>query len=283
MQPVPVAENLVAPGYFETIGIPILRGRGFDGNSSQNSVIVNETLAHRFFPGQDPIGRQLVLGGDVGHPRSVQVVGVARDSKYRTLGEPPEPFLYELIAPGFDDAAGTTVLVRTSAPPKSLVSAIRSEVRTLDGSLPIARMETMEEHIGSALWLARTTAMILGTVGTLGMFLAMIGLYGAVAYSVVRRTKEIGIRMALGAQRVDVLRMVVNEGLILTFTGVGIGLMAALGLTRFLGSLLYGMSATDSLTFAAVTMLLVSVALVASYIPARRAAKVDPMVALRYE
>jgi len=166
---------------------------------------------------------------------------------------------------------------------KSLVSAIRSVVRTLDGSLPIARMETMEEHIGSALWLARTTAMILGTVGTLGMFLAMIGLYGAVAYSVVRRTKEIGIRTALGAQRVDVLRMVVNEGLILTFTGVGIGLMAALGLTRFLGSLLYGMSATDSLTFAAVTMLLVSVALVASYIPARRAAKVDPMVALRYE
>ena len=282
MQPVSVAENLVAPEYFETIGIPILRGREFDRNSGQDSVVINETLARRFFPDQDPIGSQLALG-DVRHSRSVQVVGVARDSKYRTLGESPEPFLYEPIAPGFEGATGTTVLVRTSVPPKSLVSAIRSEVRMLDGNLPIARVETMEEHIRSALWLARTTAMLLSTVGTLGMLLAMIGLYGAVAYSVVRRTKEIGIRMALGAQRVEVQRMVVRDGLTLTLTGVGIGLLAALALTRFLGGLLYGMSATDPLTFVAVTMLLAAVALLASYIPARRAAKVDPMVALRYE
>jgi predicted permease len=282
-QPVPVAENLIAPGYFETIGIPIIRGRGFlDADSSQNNVIINETLAHRFFPAQDPIGKQLAIG-DVQHPRSAQIVGIARDSKYRTLGEPAQPFLYEPLATGFEGPAGTTVLLRTSVAPRTLILAIRNELRALDKNLPITKMETMGEHIRSALWLARTAATLFGIVGTIGMLLAMIGLYGTVAYSVVRRTNEIGIRMALGAQRMDVLRMIVREGLLLTFVGMGIGLAVALALTRFLSSLLYGMSATDPLTFVAVSLLTTAVALLACYIPARRATKVDPMVALRYE
>jgi macrolide transport system ATP-binding/permease protein len=283
-QPVPVGENLIASGYFETIGIPILRGRGFfDADGNQNNVIViNETLAHRFFPAQDPIGKQLALG-DAQHPRMAQIVGIARDSKYHTLGEPAEPFLYEPLVNGFEGPAGTTVLVRTSVAPQALVLAIRNELRALDKNLPVTKMETMSEHIRLALWLARTAATLFGIVGTIGVFLAMVGLYGTVAYSVVRRTNEIGIRMALGAQRMDVLKMVVREGLLLTFAGMGIGLAAALALTRFLGSLLYGISATDPATFATVSILLVAVALAACYIPARRASRVDPTLALRCE
>jgi putative ABC transport system permease protein len=283
-QPFLVSENLVASGYFETIGIPILRGRGFvDADSNQNRVIiVNETLARRFFPAQDPIGKQLALG-DVQHPHLVQIVGIARDSRYHTLGESPQPFLYEPLATGFEGPAGTTVLVRTSAAPRTLIMAVRKELRALEKNLPVTKMETMGEHIRSALWLARTTATLFGIVGTIGMLLAMIGLYGTVAYLVVRRTNEIGIRMALGAQRREVLKMVVREGLLLTFVGMGIGLAVALALTRFLSSLLYGLSATDPLTFATVSILLAAVSLAACYIPARRATKVDPTVALRYE
>jgi ABC-type antimicrobial peptide transport system permease subunit len=161
--------------------------------------------------------------------------------------------------------------------------AVLKELRALDKNLPVTKMETMGEHIRSALWLARTTATLFGIVGTIGMLLAMIGLYGTVAYSVVRRTNEIGIRMALGAQHRQVLKMVVREGLLLTFVGIGIGLAVALALTRFLNSLLYGMSATDPLTFAGVSILLAAVALAACYLPARRATKVDPMLALRHE
>jgi predicted permease len=283
-QPVALDENLVAPGYFETIGIPILRGRGFvDADRDQNRVIiVNETLAHRFFPSQDPIGKQLALG-DLQHTRSAQIVGIVRDSKYRTLGEPAQPFLYEPLGTGFEGPAGTTVLARTSVAPLTLILDIRKELRALDKDLPITKMETMGEHIRSALWLARTTAVLFGIVGTIGMLLAMIGLYGTVAYSVARRTNEIGIRMALGAQRRDVLKMVVREGFLLTVAGMGIGLAVALAVTRFVSSLLYGISAADPLTFAAVALILTGVALLASYIPARRASKLDPMVALRDE
>jgi ABC-type antimicrobial peptide transport system permease subunit len=191
--------------------------------------------------------------------------------------------LYEPLKTGFEGPAGTTVLVRTSVAPRTVILAVLKELRALDKNLPVTKMETMGEHIRSALWLARTTATLFGIVGTIGMFLAMIGLYGTVAYSVVRRTNEIGIRMALGAQHRQVLKMVVREGLLLTFVGIGIGLAVALALTRFLNSLLYGMSATDPLTFAGVSILLAAVALAACYLPARRATKVDPMLALRHE
>ncbi len=282
-QQIPVGENLVGPGYFETIGIPILRGRGFlRGENDKDRVVINETLARRLFPGQDPIGRRLKVGGG-GHPRSVEIVGVARDSKYRTLGEPPKPFFYEALTPGFDGPGGITVLMRTSVAPQSLASAMRNQVATLDKSLPVSPVETMEEHIRSALWLARTTVALLGVLGVLGTFLAMIGLFGTVAYSVGRRTNEIGVRMALGARPAEILRMAMTEGLSLTLAGVGVGMAFALLLTRFLGSLLYGVSATDPSAFSLVPILFVLAALAACYFPARRATKVDPMVALRYE
>jgi len=282
-QGVQVAENLVTPGYFRTIGIPILRGRDFVGGViDKDSVVVNQTLANQLFPRQNPVGQQLELGGGQ-HPRSVLIIGVARDSKYRTLGESPTPFLYGVFRPGFEGPAGTTVLVRTSGAPQLLIPAIRRQVRALDKNLPVTGMETMTEQIQSALWLARTLGAFFAVLGVAGTLLAMVGLYGSVAYSVARRTNEVGIRMAVGAQQRDVLKLVVGEGLFLALSGIGAGLVLAFLLTRFLRSLLYGVSPTDPLALSAVSILFMLVALAACYIPARRATKVDPMAALRHE
>jgi predicted permease len=282
-QPITVRENFVGTSYFDTIGIPILEGRAFaQGTGDKDGVVINQTLAHRFFRRQDPIGRYLRLGGGP-NPRSVEIIGVVRDSKYRTLSEAAQPFLYELLTPGFEGPSGTTVLLRTSLPASSLVTDIRAQVRALDKSLPMSPIETMQEHLRAALWPPRMIARLLGSLGLVGMLLAMIGLYGNVAHSVISRTHEIGVRVALGAQRADVLKVFVGQGLRLTLIGVSIGLLAALGLTRFLSNLLYAIKPTDPVTFVGVTLILTAVALLASYIPARRAANVDPMVALRYE
>jgi predicted lysophospholipase L1 biosynthesis ABC-type transport system permease subunit len=248
----------------------------------KDSVVVNQTLANQLFPRQNPVGQQLELGGGQ-HPRSVLIIGVARDSKYRTLGESPTPFLYGVFRPGFEGPAGTTVLVRTSGAPQLLIPAIRRQVRALDKNLPVTGMETMTEQIQSALWLARTLGAFFAVLGVAGTLLAMVGLYGSVAYSVARRTNEVGIRMAVGAQQRDVLKLVVGEGLFLALSGIGAGLVLAFLLTRFLRSLLYGVSPTDPLALSAVSILFMLVALAACYIPARRATKVDPMAALRHE
>ncbi len=282
-QEIPVNANLVSSEYFRTIGISIILGRSFAKDEvDTTSVIVNQTLADRFFRGRDPIGQQLRLGGGE-HQRVMTIIGVARDSKYRTLGEPSQPFIYESLPAGFEGPSGTTVLVKTTGDSQPLLSAIRIQASALDKNVPISPIETMSDHLKSDLWLARTTAIILVSLGGVGLFVAMIGLYGIVSYSVTRRTHEIGIRMALGAQRIDVLNMVAREGLFLILTGTGIGLAAALALTRFLGSLLYGLRATDPMTFAGVLILFVTIALLACYIPARRATRVDPLVALRCE
>jgi predicted permease len=281
-QQVVVSENLVAADYFQTLGVAVVRGRAFESDRDRHDVVINETFARSFFPGQNPIGRQLKVGGGL-DARWVQIIGIARDSKYRTLGESTRPLFYAFLTPGIEGPTGTAVLIRTFASPIGLIPAIRSQVHALDNNMPMPRIETMGEHIGSALWLARTTAGLFAVLGMMGAFLAMIGLYGTVAYSVSRRTNEIGVRMALGAEPADILRMIEGEGLILTCMGTGIGLAAAFGLTRFLGSLLYGVSATDPLTFAAVSILFTVVALAACYIPAKRATRVDPMAALKYE
>jgi len=282
-QEIPVNANLVSSEYFRTIGISIVLGRSFAQDEvDTNKVIVNQTLADRFFRGRDPIGQQLRLGGGE-RQRVMTIIGVARDSKYRTLGEPSQPFIYEPLPAGFEGPSGTTVLVKTTGDPQPVLSAIRTQASALDKNVPISPIETMSDHLKSDLWLARTTAIILVSLGGTGLFVAMIGLYGIVSYSVTRRTHEIGIRMALGAQRVDVLKMVAREGLFLILAGIGIGLAAALALTRFLGSLLYGLRATDPLTFGGVLVFFLTIALLACYLPARRATRVDPIVALRCE
>jgi putative ABC transport system permease protein len=280
----------VGPGYFETMGIPILRGRGFrddDGNSKQLYVVVNEALAKNFWPGQDALGQRVVISKqrvrrsleDEG--RIAEVVGIARDSKYRTLGEAPRPYLYQsnVDRPLERDA----LIVRASSDPRALLPAIRQQARNIDSMVPVISLRTLDEATSAAMLFPRAGAALFGLFGVLGLVLASVGLYGVLAYAVSQRTHEIGIRMALGAQPRDILKLIVGQGLALTLVGVVIGLAGAFAATRIIGVLLYGISPTDVPTFAGVSLVLLGVALAACWIPARRAARVEPMEALRYE
>ncbi len=272
--------------YFETLGTPIVAGRDFSENDKSDTtkvVVVNQTFARRFFGGADPletaIGKRIGNGGQNGP--WLQIVGVARDGKYFSIGETPTPFIYYPVSQGY--TAGLTLVVRTAGDPKAAIGAIREEIRKLDANLPVYDFKTLEEHMGLSLFPARVAAGLLGAFGLLALTLAAIGIYGVMAFSVAQRTREIGIRMALGAQKGDVLHMILRQGLILAAVGLVIGLAGAFMLTRLLSSVLYGVSATDAVAFIGVSVLLSLVVLLASFIPARRAAEVDPMLALRYE
>ncbi len=277
--------NLVGPRYFETMGIPVLAGREFNNRDSEGAplvVIINETMARRFWPGpQSALGRRLRLveRGNVLGPY-YEVVGVVKDSKYRSLGEEPQSFFY---VSGLQDYRQQTVLhVRTVGESGLLRSAVRDRVLALDKGLMI-EVATMRENLAAAFLPARVAAIVLGLVGLFGLSLAVVGIYGVISYAVSQRTGEIGLRMALGAQSRDILRLIIGQGMALTLIGVGLGVAVALALTRFLTSLLAGVSAADPLTFLAVPLLLTTVAVFACWIPARRATKVDPMIALRCE
>ena len=211
--------------------------------------------------------------------QGLAVLGVVKTGKYHTLGEEQQPVMY-LPA---DYHPRATLVVRTEGDPRALLSAVRREVQALDPNVVPIDLETMKEYMALPLFPAHTTGLLLGAFGLVALILAVVGLYGSIAYSVGQQTREIGIRMAIGARPGDVLKLVVRQGLMLAVIGVAIGLVAAYGVTRFLASLLYGIGPTDPATFAGVAILLTAVALLASYIPARRAAKLDPMVALRYE
>ena len=274
--------NIVSPEYFETMKISLLRGRTFmaqDSAASPGVIVVNETLARRFWPGQDAMGKRISVSGPKG--KFLEIVGIARDGKYNTLGEDPTPFFYLPSLQHYQP--GMTLFVRTANDPKTVMSSLRNEIQALDRSLPITDVKTMMEHMGFSLLPARVAATLLGVFGFLALALASVGIYGVMSYSVNRRTHEIGIRIALGAQAADVLKLIVLQGMFLAASGIILGLLAAFGLTRFLSSLLYGVSATDPVTFIGTPLLLVAIALLASYVPARRGVRVDPIVALRYE
>jgi len=273
--------NTVALDYFRMMGTPILRGRDFnsrDNFSGPRVALVNETLARRF-PGGDPLGRRLRLVG----PRGVdlEVVGVVRDGKYRKLTEEPRPFLY--LAWGQRHEEQMTFLIQTAGNPRALAGPVRRELQALDKDLPVYDLMTMQEHMRIPLLEPRLTSGLVGGLGLLGLLLAMIGLYGVVSYFVNRRSREFGIRMALGAGRGDVFRLVLRQGLSLVLVGTGIGLAAAFPLARLIASELYGVGPSDPVTFTAVPLLLAAVGALACYLPARRATRVDPITALRYE
>ena len=272
-----IAMMAVGPKFFETMGIPLERGREFtvrDKATSPSAVIINEAMAERFWPGQEPIGRHFQIVD-----QKVEIVGVVKTGKYRTLGEDAQSFMYLPIGYG----SRATLVVRAGGDPHGLLPALRHEVQALDPNVVPFDLETMKEYMALPLFPARTTGLLLGAFGFLALVLAVAGLYGVMSYGVSQRTHEIGVRMALGAAERDVLKLVVGQGMRLTFIGVAFGLLGAFALTRVLASLLYGIRPTDPLTFAVVPSLLTMVTMLASYIPARRATRVDPMVALRYE
>ncbi|MBO0860245.1 MAG: ABC transporter permease [Chloracidobacterium sp.] len=275
---VPTGE--VWPRYFETMGIPMIGGRDFtmlDDKDESRFAIVNQTFAQRFWPGQNPIGKHLSRGGPEG--QRFEVIGVAKNSKYWTLGEAPRPFVYFSLAREYGSAV--TLVVSASVEPQSMINTIRREVARLDANLPLYDVKTMSEHMRLSLFPLRAGAWVAGSFALLALLLAGLGIYGVMAYTVSQRTREIGLRMALGAGGREVMKLVVRQGMWLALVGLSIGLAGALALTRLMSSVPYGVSATDFVTFTSVTLLLGSVVSIACYLPARRAAKVDPIVALR--
>ncbi|MCA1627995.1 MAG: ABC transporter permease [Acidobacteria bacterium] len=276
------AHNSVAPRYFETMNIPLLRGREFtdaDIREAPPVAIINETMARRFWATDDAIGKRFRFGGADGE--LYEVVGVARDSKYGTLGEDAQPFMFLPFLQDYD--AEANVHVRTESDPRGLRNAVQRAALEIDPTLPAFDVQTIEEAVAFSFYPSRIAVGLLGTLGALGLLLALVGIYGVMSYFVAQRTREIGVRMALGAKGSDVLRFVVWRGMMLVAIGIAIGVGAALLMTGVMRSLLYGVSTTDPVTFISVSLLLAAVALVAILIPARRATKVDPMVALRYE
>ena len=274
--------------YFAALGAPLLRGRFFtehDDDKAPDVAIINETLAKQFFPGVDSVGRRLKNGGPerpIGPNNSWNtIVGVVGDINYSGLDAPPEPAVYF----PFRQATSNNqyIVVRTAMDPRSLAPAVRAVVADLDKDLPVANLRTMDELMTESVAPPRFRTILVSMFAAVGLLLAAIGIYGVMAYAVTERTHELGVRIALGADRGDVLRIVLGEAAWLAACGVALGVVGAVGATRLIQTLLFGVTPTDTLTFAAIAMLLTATAFVASYIPARRATRVDPMVALRYE
>jgi predicted permease len=282
-QDVPIVDLFMAtPGYFETLGIPRLLGRDFahEAASGQKLGIVNEAFVKKLFRGQNPIG-QHVSGAGVDY----EIVGVVDNIKSRTIGEETRPVLFRSLAQSTTDPSflGYTLIVRYQGDSAAIANEVRNQIHTLDPAMAVYNEETMEEHLRSALFLPRLAGTLFGVFGMIGLLLATIGLYGVMSYSVTRRTREMGIRLALGAQRGAVQRLVVRQGMLLTAIAVGLGLPAALVGAKFSSSFLYGVRPHDLLTFLTVPLLLLVIALLACWIPARRASRIDPQTALRYE
>ncbi|HEV2666573.1 MAG TPA: ABC transporter permease, partial [Blastocatellia bacterium] len=268
------------PGYFASMGMPILKGRSFQTSDTETSLpvaIVDEKLAHMQWPNGDAIGRRITIGGSP----MMTIVGVVPSVKYRNLNEETDPYVYR-PATQFVRWA-TTLVVRTRIDPATLIPAIRQQVASLDPELPLYHVSTIEQGMARSLSAKRLTNLLLTGFATTALLLALIGIYGVMSLNVGSRTNEFGIRLALGARGADVLWLVVGQGMRLTLTGVALGVGGAFGLTRLLESLLFGVKATDPPIFAGVAVVLSLAALAACYIPARRATKVDPMVALRRE
>ena len=277
-----VGNNTVGPNFFRTLGVPLISGREFtdrDREGAPRVAIVNETLVRDLFPNTNPIGQRLrVLSRQ---PSSWEIIGVVKDSKYRSLGEDSMPYIF---LPYLQNPQPAMALhVQTSGNPKELAAAVRREVQALDPNLPAFNVMSLADNIDISLLPARFGAVLLGVFGFLALLIASIGIYGVMNYGVSERTHEMGIRMALGARGRDVLRLVISQGMWLALIGVGIGAGVALGVTRLVKSYLYDVSVTDPLTFIGIALLLTAVALLACYVPARRATKVNPLEALRYE
>jgi len=281
---VPCNYNVVSPDYFQTLGIPLVSGRDFtprDDAGTPGAAIINETFARQFFPNENPLGKRIATSGDRKVTTQFEVVGVAKDTKYQTLIEPPSPHLFLPLFQQYE--SGMMLLVRSDGNTSTLIRPVQQEIQALDKDLRVRSVWTINDQLRDLLTPQRSTATLIAALGFLALLLACLGLYGVMAYSVSQRTREIGIRMALGAQKLEVFKWVLRHGMRLAVAGIFIGVAAALALTRLAATRLFGVSPTDPVTFVTVSVVLVAVALLACYLPARRATKVDPIEALRYE
>jgi putative ABC transport system permease protein len=276
-----------SPDYFQTLGITLLKGRDFndaDGIGEQPVAIVDENFARRFYPNEDPIGKRIKRGGPNSTRPWKTIIGVVRPIRNQRLDATSLPQAYFPVLQEADEMFNLSFAVRTTGgDPTALTQSLRAAVLAVDRNQPIFDVKPLRQIVGDSIALKRLALMLLGAFAVVALLLAAVGIYGVMAYSVTQRTHEIGIRLALGAQMGDVLRLVLKQGLRLTCLGIALGWLAALGLTRLLSALLYGVSATDALTFGSVALLLTAIALLACYLPARRAAQLDPLIALRYE
>lgn len=279
-----VGQRVVTPGYFQTMSIPIMKGRSFteqDRDNTPSVIVVNEALARRYWPNQNAIGKRLGFEEDPSKQVWREIVGVAGNVKHKALETEAMPevyFPYQQHPKNF-----INLVVHTASDPASMVSAIRNQVLSIDKDQPVSDVMTMEQRLAKSVASSRFVMLLLGIFSILALGLAAVGIYGVMSYLVTQRTQEIGVRMALGAQKRDVLKLVVGKGMALAVIGIAIGLVASLGLTRLMRSLLFEVTPTDWLTFVITSMVLLTVALLACYIPARRATKVEPLIALRYE
>jgi putative ABC transport system permease protein len=280
-----VFRNWTTPHYLAAMGTPLVEGREIsesDTASSQKVALINQLMARKFFPGRDPIGMHFAFGGGKKISPDIQIIGVVADSKHDDSRSPVMPFAFFPITQK-NDLTRATFYIRTKQDPRSVTDEVRKTVMSLDPNLPIAEVKMLSEQVEESMFPVRMITSLSVGLGIVSAILAAIGLYGVMAYSVAQRTREIGIRLALGAQTMHVLKLVVGQGMWLAMVGVGLGLISALGATRVLSSLLFAVKASDPGTFLVVALLLAVVAMLANYIPARRAIEVDPMVALRYE
>ena len=274
----------VSPDYFRAIETPLTRGRFFshgDDRQAPQVVLIDEAFAQRYFNNRDPVGQRIKRGGPKSEAPWMSIVGVVGNIKSDGFDRPDQPHLY---VPIFQNPAyAMAVYLRTDVSPTSLTQSLREQVKAVDRDLPVFGERTMEQVVADSVSRRKFAVQVVGLFGILALVLAAVGIYGVIAYSVTQRTREIGIRVALGASRSAILRWVLKQGMFLTMAGVAAGLIGAFALTRLLRTLLFGIGPTDFVTYAALAILLTIVALVACYIPARRATKVDPLVALRYE
>jgi putative ABC transport system permease protein len=282
----PDADNRqTTPGWFAAMGIPLVRGRLIepaDNKQAARIVVVNETFARRFFPNSDAIGRRIRLGKLTAEFPWATVVGVVGDVRGSALDAPPQPTMYWPVAQTHGTPA-LAIVIRTDGDPGALGSAVRGAIAEIDAAQPIYDLQTLDDLVAKSLGQRRFTLALMLLFGVIALLLSAVGIYGVMAFAVTQRTQEIGVRMALGARATDVVKLIVGSGMSLAAIGVGIGLAGAFAITRLMASLLFGVSPTDIATFGLVSVGLLMVAFLACYLPARRATKVDPLIALRYE
>jgi len=276
----------VSLDYFRVMGIDLRAGETFsaqDRAAAPGVVIINQAMARRFWPDEDPVGKRIRLGRAASNSPWLTVKGVVADSTQSSLDAGINPEAYFPLAQAAGMYRRINLAVRTAADPKGIIGAVKREIQSLDPNQPMYQVQTMEELMSESVGARRFALRMLELFGVLALTLAAVGIYGVLSYITTARTHEIGLRIALGARAGDVLRLVIGQGMRLALTGAGAGLLAAFALTRLMSRLLYGVSATDPVTFAGVALLLMAVALLACYLPARRAARTDPMIALRHE